>query len=87
MPTENLMEPLRITIQIPSFIARKLICWSKAHGKPKATFASQIISARVEANVETIDKLMQDIAAYEGVSAKELEIRWLEEENFEQEEE
>lgn len=54
--------------------------WGKIHGKPKATYASQIIGARLEANVEVIDRGMQDIAQQEGISVTQLEQRWVEEE-------
>ena len=75
-------ESLRITISLSAYEARKLICWAKIHGKPKATYASQIIGARIEANLDTINAHMQDIARFEGISVEDLERRWLEEENF-----
>jgi succinate dehydrogenase flavin-adding protein (antitoxin of CptAB toxin-antitoxin module) len=33
--------------------------WAYSHGKTPAEYASQILSARIEANQETIEKLRQ----------------------------
>lgn len=82
---ETAMPPsdgLRITISLSAYEARKLIAWAKIHGRPKATYAAQIIGSRIEANIETIKAQMEDIARYEGVSVEELERRWLDEEKF-----
>lgn len=67
----------RITIQLSEAEMKKLKLWAKWHGKPKATYAGQIISARLEANVETINKLVEDEARTRGVPARELEQQWL----------
>ncbi|MBE9042698.1 hypothetical protein IQ235_18215 [Oscillatoriales cyanobacterium LEGE 11467] len=75
--------PLRITITLSAYEGRKLICPSKIHGKPKATYAAQIIGSRIEANFEEINRQMADIAKREGITVAELEARWLAEENFE----
>jgi hypothetical protein len=75
-------DPLRITISLSAYEGRKLICWAKIHGKPKATYAAQIIGARIEANLDTIYDQMKDIAEHQGISVQELEQRWLREENF-----
>lgn len=79
----EMADQLRITITLSSYEARKLICWAKIHGRPKATYASQIIGSRIEANLESICAQMQDIADHEGISIQELERRWLTEEDFE----
>jgi hypothetical protein len=78
----TMADPFRITITLSAYEARKLICWAKIHGKPKATYAAQIIGARIESNFESIRTQMQDIAAREGISVEELEQRWLKEEDF-----
>lgn len=72
----------RMTISLSAFEMRKLICWSKTHGKPPATYAGQIIGARIEANIASIDQMMADIAKHEGISQDELERRWLDERRF-----
>lgn len=72
----------KFTIQLSEFEMRKLICWAKAHGKAKATYAAQIVGARVESNIGTIAEMMGDIAKYQGISIEELEQQWLTEEGF-----
>jgi hypothetical protein len=77
----------KFQIQLSETEMRWLICWAKIHGKPKATYAAQIIGARTEGNIRDIREMMKDIARYEGISTDELESRWLEEENFQADEE
>lgn len=72
-----MQDPTRITISLSAFEMRKLTCWAKAHGKPTATYAGQVIGARVEANIATIDQMMADIAKFEGIEVEELEKQWL----------
>ncbi|NET09100.1 MAG: hypothetical protein F6K16_31230 [Symploca sp. SIO2B6] len=74
--------PFRITIQLSDFEARKLISWSKIHGKPKATYAGQIIGSQIELNAQLIDYLIESQAKSEGITSEELEKRWLEEEGY-----
>ena len=78
----NMAKTYKFTIQLSEFEMRKLICWSKAHGKAKATYAAQIVGARVESNITVIDQMMADIAKHEGISIEELEQGWLVEEGF-----
>lgn len=70
-------EPCRVMITLSAFEMRKLTCWAKAHGKPVATYAGQIIGARIEANISTIDQMMRDIAKFEGMEVDQLERQWL----------
>lgn len=72
----------KFTVQLSEFEMRKLICWAKAHGRPRATYAAQIVGARIESNIGVIDQMMADIAKHEGISVEELEQRWLNEERF-----
>jgi hypothetical protein len=72
----------RVTIQLSEAEMRNLIFWSRWHGKPKATYAGQIISARIEANVPTINGLIEDEAKAQGCTTEELKQRWLTEESF-----
>lgn len=70
-------EIYRITIQLSEAEMKKLKLWAKWHGKPKASYAGQIVSARLEANVDTINKLVADEARVRGISTEELEKQWL----------
>jgi hypothetical protein len=70
-------EPCRLTISLSLFEMRKLTCWAKAHGKPASTYAGQILGARIEANISTIDQMMIDIAKFQGIEVEQLEKQWL----------
>jgi hypothetical protein len=72
----------RITIQLSEAEMRNLIFWARWHGKPKATYAGQVISARIEANIPVINGLLEDEAKAQGCTVDELKQRWLSEENF-----
>ncbi|NER47583.1 MAG: hypothetical protein F6J92_12935 [Symploca sp. SIO1A3] len=72
----DLTENQRLNITISGFNLKKLTHWAKIHGKPPTTFAGQIISAQVEANLDLINKQMQELARLEGISAQDLEKRW-----------
>ena len=72
----------KITIQLSEFDLRMLILWAKLHGRTKALYASQIISARTEANFDLIKKLVEDEARERGITPKDLERQWLIEGGF-----
>jgi hypothetical protein len=67
----------RITITLSDFAFRKLACWAALHERPKTSYASQIIEARVEANIDVIEKLMTDEAKNQGITIEELEAKYL----------
>lgn len=75
-------EGLRLTISLSDFATRKLIAWSKCHDKSKTGFAGSIVETAIENNLELINSLVKDIAEYEGIDAKALEQKWLQEENY-----
>lgn len=64
-------------INLSEYESRLLTCWAKIHGRPRSTYAAQIVGARLEANVDLIKRQMADIAAFEGVSVEDLEKQWL----------
>ena len=67
---------VRLNITISRYDFRKLRNWAKIHGRAPTTYGGQIISSRLESNTDTINRQMQEIAAYEGISVEELERRW-----------
>jgi len=67
----------RIGITLSPYELRMLTLWAKIHGRPRSTYAAQIIGARIEANAETIRRELAEIARVEGCSIDELEARWL----------
>lgn len=71
---------LRLTIQLSPEHARNLILWAKWHGKPKTAFAGQIVASRIESNLDTINKLVEEAAKARGITPEELKQQWLAEE-------
>lgn len=69
----------RVTLQLSEDEFRLLTLWARWHGKPKATYAGQIISARIEANAKTIYELVEMAAKDRGISFDELKSSWLSE--------
>ena len=70
---EQMAENIRLNLTISAYNYQKLKIWGKMHGKSPTAFAGQIVAARIEANLELIDRLLQEMAAFEGISPKELE--------------
>ena len=69
----------RVTLQLSEDEFRLLTLWSRWHGKPKATYAGQIISARIEANAKLIYELVEMAAKDRGMTSEELKAVWLSE--------
>lgn len=69
---------VRIGITLPEWYERKLVLWAKIKGTNRATLISNIVQARIEANWEQIEKDLQSIADYRGVTTDELIAEWLE---------
>lgn len=67
----------RITLQLSEDEFKLLALWSKWHGKPKSTYAGQIISARIEANAESIYRLVEMAARDRGLTFDDLKAAWL----------
>lgn len=67
----------RFQVTLPDWYHRKLRLWAKVKGTNRATLAANIVQARIEANWEELDKELNAIAAYEGISRDELESMWL----------
>jgi len=67
----------RILIQLSEADTRLLTLWAKVHGRPRSTFAAQIVASRVEANLDIIKKQVAEYASAKGISVNELESQWL----------
>lgn len=59
MPPE---ENVRVQIVISRYIYEKLQQWANAHGKSPSSFAGQIVSSRVEFNLDVIDRMSNEKA-------------------------
>ncbi|HEY9877066.1 MAG TPA: hypothetical protein V6D29_01360 [Leptolyngbyaceae cyanobacterium] len=74
-------EMARFQVTLPDWYHRKLKLWAKVKGTNRATLAANIVQARIEANWDELDKELNAIAAYEGITRAELEARWLQDDD------
>lgn len=63
---------IRITVSIPAYHYREMKRWAFVKGRGVATLASDILQARVEANLEQIDKMIAARANDLGLTPEEL---------------
>lgn len=70
-------KPVKFGIQIPYLHNRRLRLWARLKNTPRASLASNILQSRIEANWEEIDKDLDAVANYLGVTREELEADWL----------
>lgn len=82
---EQMPKTYKFQIQLSEFDMRWLTYWANLHGRPKGTFASQIIGARIEANIELIRSMMSNHARHENISTDELEELWFNEDKDKEE--
>ena len=68
-------QPNRIAITLSPYELRMLKMWAALHGRPPATYAAQIIGARIEGNAELIRREIGEMARMEGVTVEEIEAR------------
>lgn len=76
MPAPRSEEVIKITISLSGYEYRMLKYWAKIHGKPLATYSSQVLGARVESNYQSINEQMKLIAEQEEITPEELRQRW-----------
>lgn len=69
--------PPRIIIQLSEQEMQLLELWAKWHGRPAATYASQILAAQIEANTNNIMSLVDHAAEMKGVERSNLITEWL----------
>ena len=69
--------PIRLQITMSNEVMKRLKLWAGFHGKSPATFAGQIISSRVEANISTINSLIDEVATLSGVDRRQVIEEWL----------
>lgn len=68
---------VEFTIRLSQDEAENLLCWAAYHGKGKGAYASQIVGARIEANLDLIDGLVQRAASSRGITPEEMRNIWL----------
>jgi hypothetical protein len=65
-------ENVRVAVTLSKYVYRRLKLWSLIHGKAPASYAAQIISARIEANFDTINRQIEDYAKSQGKTVEEV---------------
>jgi len=75
--TNGMGRPPRITVQLSETEYKLLTLWAKWHGRQAATYASQIIGARIEANRSVIGELVAEAAKLNGITVEEQIDAWL----------
>lgn len=68
---------VRIQITLSKEVWKRLKLWGAFHGKAPTTFAAQIVSSRVEANIDTINQLVDEVANLSGIAREEVVKSWL----------
>jgi len=68
---------IRFQIAQTEWNNRKLKLWAKLDGTTRASLASSIVLMEIGANWPDIDKELNTIAKYEGITREELETKWL----------
>jgi len=76
-------EMVRFMISMPDWYYRKLLLWAKLKGSNRATLSANIIQSRIEANWAEIERDLEAIAKYKGMTLDQLIDSWLAEENDE----
>lgn len=65
-------DPVQFTIRLPALYERRLRLWALIKGTTRANLASNVIQARIEANLEAINRDLEEIAKSEGKTVDEL---------------
>ena len=71
-------ENIRMMITISPYDLKKLRNWAKLHGRTPSTYAAQIISSRIESNLDLINRQVEELAREKGMTVEELEEFWSE---------
>lgn len=65
-------EVFRTTIKIPAYHYRLLKVWAYLKGRGVSTLATDIVQARIEANLDQINLMLESRAKDRGLSPEEL---------------
>jgi hypothetical protein len=77
MPSEK----NRLQIALSASLERRITLYSRAYEKPKATMVTHLLEEILEQKAEVIERLVEETARAERISAEELMKRWLSEES------
>jgi len=69
----------RFPIKFPKWHTKRLLWWAHAKGVSKTGLTQNTMQARIEANEEQIERMMQDLAEEAGMKVKAYKAKVLEE--------
>lgn len=69
----------RFPIKLPPWHEKRLIWWAWCKGVSKTGLAQNTLQARIEANEEMIERMLEEAAADQGISVDELKQKIIEE--------
>lgn len=71
-PEPMVNDPIQFTIRLPLIYERRLRLWAMLKGTTRANLAANLIQARIEANLESINRDLEELAKIEGKTVEEL---------------
>jgi len=72
----------RFSIRLQSWHFKRLIWWAAAKGQSVSGLAERTIAARIEANDDQIQSMIQEEAEDRGLTIAEVKDRWLKAANY-----
>jgi hypothetical protein len=65
-------DAIQFTIRLPLVYERRLRLWAMIKGTTRANLATNLIQSRIEANLEAINRDLEEIARIEGKTVEDL---------------
>ena len=72
----------RFSVRLPRWHFKRLIWWAAAKGQSVSGLAERTIAARIEANADQIESMIQEEAEDRGLTIAEVKDRWLKAANY-----
>lgn len=72
MPEPMPNDPVQFTIRLPLLYERRLRLWALLKGTTRANLATNVIQARIESNLESINRDLEELAKIEGKTVEAL---------------
>jgi hypothetical protein len=72
MPEPMPNDPVQFTIRLPLLYERRLRLWAMLKGTTRANLAANVIQARIESNLDSINRDLEELAKLEGKTVEVL---------------
>lgn len=72
MPEPMPNDPVQFTIRLPLLYERRLRLWAMLKGTTRANLAANVIQARIESNLDSINRDLEELAKIEGKTVEKL---------------